>query len=110
MNGSRKDVSVAPFGLETKPAKQLRSYAGSNRCVLGRYHSVEGDGVRIMQKCQCESRDHQPESPETGVRHRWGAPDAVELVRTEYGIFAVCPECLRANHMLVRNPSAVWRG
>ncbi len=67
-------------------------------------------GMRLMQKCQCESRDHHPEGPETGVRHRYGGPDAVEMMRTEYGIFAVCTECLRANHMRVRNPSAVWRG
>jgi len=66
--------------------------------------------MRLMQKCQCESRDHQSEGPETGPSHRYGAPDAVEFIRNEYGVFAVCAACVQTSHMRVRKPSAVWRG
>lgn len=45
-----------------------------------------------------------------GKLQRCGAPNVVAIVRTEYGTFAMCEVCLRANHMRVRNPSPVWRG
>jgi hypothetical protein len=58
------------------------------------------------QICECEYAAHFSDHPAHGTVHPYGANGHsaawYPIMRTAYGAYQVCPECVKAGHILIK--------